>query len=230
MFRWTRPTQAKKDIYFRRIQVQDVGRLMNMHRRVSQASLTNRYFRPYMPTQTEVANICALSDQRGAAYVAIAHGEIVGLGYYMVDEHNCEEAEIAFLVEDGFQGRGIGRSLSQLLVQHALQHCISALTAYVLPTNEQMMRIFRGAGYLLKERIAYGAREVRLELTVPDFSFDPFAGSNISMAPAAFLATEAGNLPSAHNMARRFLSFCRHFVVQLGSELSPFRGKQPASI
>jgi RimJ/RimL family protein N-acetyltransferase len=117
-----------------------------------------------MPTQQELAEICHLDSQRGGAYVASIHREIVGLGYYVVEGREAT-AETAFLVEDNFQGRGIGRALFQLLARHALNHQVAAFNAYIQATNEPMIRIFRSAGFSLKERVSYGTREVHLALT-----------------------------------------------------------------
>ncbi|MEZ4616778.1 MAG: GNAT family N-acetyltransferase [Caldilineaceae bacterium] len=155
---------------FRSIQSHDVEGLIAMHRRASQASLASRYFRPYLPTQQEVTAICELDGERGVAYVATVDRELVGLGYYMVNGQVMTTAETAFLVQDNFQRRGIGRTLFHLLAQHALRQQVVAFDAYVLATNEPMMRIFRSAGFALKAHVSCGTIEVHLDLTAPHLS------------------------------------------------------------
>lgn len=91
---------------------------------------------------------------------------IVGLGYYVVADHEAAAAETAFLVQDSFQGRGIGRTLFHMLAQHALKYRVHAFDAYIQATNEPMMRIFRKAGFALEANVSYGIVEVHLDLTV----------------------------------------------------------------
>lgn len=147
---------------------EDSERLYEMHQRSSLASLTSRYFRPYRPTRSDVAQICQLDRESGAAFVATLEDEtIVGLGYYVKSAEQPAAAEMAFLVEDRFQGKGIGRALFERLAHHARAQCVSAFDAYVLSANEPMLRIFRRAGYALRERVSYGTREVRIELSMP---------------------------------------------------------------
>lgn len=170
MLHHTITLQTGATVDFRPIQPDDADGLMAMHRRASQASLASRYFQLYMPTQQEIAEICALDSQRGVAYVAAVQDKIVGLGYYLVDRRVATVAETAFLVQDAFQRRGIGRTLFQLLAQHALRQQVVVFDAYVQATNEPMLRILRSAGFALKANVSYGTLEVHLDLTAPQLS------------------------------------------------------------
>lgn len=174
----------------------DDERLIDMHRRISLASLTSRYFYPHTPSREELVDICHLSSDRGVAYVATVDtvfernsgrillsampphrltsheaqclGEaIIGLGYYIIDESQPTVAEPAFLVEDSFQGQGIGRALFQHLVRHALARNVQAFDAYVQPANKQMLHFLQCEGFMFKERLSYGTYEVYIELTGP---------------------------------------------------------------
>jgi GNAT superfamily N-acetyltransferase len=59
------------------------------------------------------------------------------------------EAEIAFLIEDEWQGRGLGRSLMRHLVSLAPPRGIHDLTATVYATNQRMLALLRGVGAAL---------------------------------------------------------------------------------
>ncbi|MCB0063302.1 MAG: GNAT family N-acetyltransferase [Caldilineaceae bacterium] len=170
MIHHTITLQAGTTVDFRPIQPHDTELLMAMHHRASQASLASRYFRPYLPTLQEIAEICELDCRRGVAYVATINREIVGLGYYLIDGRVTTTAETAFLVQDDFQRRGIGRTLLQLLAQHALSQQVVAFDAYVQAGNEPMMRILRSAGFALKAHVSYGTFEVHLDLTASPLS------------------------------------------------------------
>lgn len=88
----------------------------------------------------------------------------------MIDSHVTTAAETAFLIQDSFQRRGIGRTLFHLLAQHALSRQVVTFDAYVLTTNEPMLRILRNAGFALKATVSSGTFEVHLDLTVDNLT------------------------------------------------------------
>ena len=146
----------------------DVDLLADMYLRVSPASLFNRYFRPYTPTLADLERLCHIGANEGAVYVATIDApceSIIGYGFYVIAKSACScTAEPAFLVEDRFQGQGLGRTIFQHLAQHAFARGVCAFDAYVHPANAQMMRVFHGSGLPVSERISYGTREVRIAL------------------------------------------------------------------
>ena len=56
-------------------------------------------------------------------------------------------AEIALLVEDAFQGRGIGRLLVEALRTHADNEGVTSLELTALANNTRLLRLFRGARF-----------------------------------------------------------------------------------
>ncbi|MEJ7755619.1 MAG: GNAT family N-acetyltransferase [Nocardioidaceae bacterium] len=56
------------------------------------------------------------------------------------------EAEVAFLVEDAHQGRGLGQLLLEHLAQAGREQGVAAFVADVLPDNVRMIQVFREAG------------------------------------------------------------------------------------
>lgn len=160
--------QSGTAVTIRPVHMQDVALLADMYLRVSPASLCNRYLRPYTPTRAELTRICCIGADEGAVYVATIAAPretVIGYGYYVIDEaQQPQSAEPAFLVEDRFQGQGLGRTLFQRLTQHARDHGVNAFDAYVHPANAQMMRVFHGSGLPINERLSYGTRAVRIAL------------------------------------------------------------------
>lgn len=70
---------------------------------------------------------------------------IVGGGRYIVFEPG--HAEMAFIVVDAWQGRGIGSILMRHLVAIATEAGLKELMAEVLPENAAMLNIFRKSGF-----------------------------------------------------------------------------------
>jgi ribosomal protein S18 acetylase RimI-like enzyme len=70
---------------------------------------------------------------------------IVGGGRYIVFEPG--RAEMAFVVIDTWQGRGIGSLLMRHLVKIASVSGLNELTAEVLPENTAMIKVFRKFGF-----------------------------------------------------------------------------------
>ncbi len=96
------------------------------------------------------------------ATVGSSGGEtIVGLAHY---NGGPESAEIAFIVEEDFQGRGIAGLLLQCLVQVARKNGIARFEAHVLPTNAPMLSVLRRSGLPVEEREDDGIVTVTLTL------------------------------------------------------------------
>jgi GNAT superfamily N-acetyltransferase len=87
---------------------------------------------------------------------------IVGGGRYIVFE--AGRAEMAFVVVDAWQGRGIGSILMRHLVGIARDAGLHELTAEVLPENAAMLKVFGKFGF--KPATRHDPRTVHLSLTL----------------------------------------------------------------
>ena len=87
-------------------------------------------------------------------------GEIVGHGAYVrIDE---SRAEVAFLIADEWQGRGIATIMLLHLAAAADEHGITSFVASVLPRNERMLEVFGESGFSITSRTHEGVVEVEL--------------------------------------------------------------------
>jgi len=118
--------------------------------RTSGASMQRRFFgvkRGF--SDAETAFFIDIDFNRHVALVALLNEDgrpaIVGGGRYVLVRDG--EAEVAFLVIDSYQGRGIGRLLMKHLVAIAQAKGLRALTAEVLPENAAMLRLFKDFGF-----------------------------------------------------------------------------------
>jgi RimJ/RimL family protein N-acetyltransferase len=89
--------------------------------------------------------------------------EIVGVVRY-AREPGAEGAEYAALIEDRFQGRGLGIGLTRRLVEAARENGIGCLHAIVMRENARMLGLLRSLD--LPERVRWqdGAERVEIDL------------------------------------------------------------------
>ena len=77
--------------------------------------------------------------------------------YIRIDD---DRAEVAFLVADAWQGRGISTIMLAHLAAAADQHGISSFAAEVLPANHRMIDVFRQSGFPIETRSTPDAIEI----------------------------------------------------------------------
>lgn len=93
-----------------------------------------------------------------------AEERIVGLGQYA---RRGTGAQIAFAVDDDFQGRGIASRMLRRLIRIARERGIQQLEADVLADNGPMLAVFRHAGLPLRKSQADGVVHATLLLSDP---------------------------------------------------------------
>jgi acetyl coenzyme A synthetase (ADP forming)-like protein len=136
--------------------------------RVGPESMYYRFFRYRSGLSDEELEYFTNVDyENRMAFVAQSEGDIIAIGRYDLLEPESDgaerAAEVAFLVEDAHQGRGIGTLLLQHLTTYARLQGIAYLRAYVLSDNSRMMELFRSAGYGISRRnVTDGVHELEL--------------------------------------------------------------------
>ena len=89
--------------------------------------------------------------------------EILGVGRAM-KIHGTTEAEVAVVISDLWQGRGLGKELLARLLIVGADEKLTKLTADILPDNRGIMRICEKLGFTLKHSL--DDEVVRAEFTV----------------------------------------------------------------
>jgi len=151
----------------RPILTSDADQFVAFYSRVSEQSKYFRFFAPY-PTLSEkdVARFTDVDHDRRVAFVVTVSAEIIGVGSYdAVGEH---EAEVAFLVEDAHQGRGVGQLLLEHLSQAGRERGILRFVADVLPSNAHMQQIFREMGYQVEGMVEDGVQRLAFRIEPTD--------------------------------------------------------------
>lgn len=147
----------------------DAERLVEFYSRVSEESKYFRFFAPYPKlSDKDVKRFTTVDHDRRVAFVVTVHGEIIGIGRY--DAVSDDEAEVAFLVEDAHQGRGVGQLLLEHLAQAGRERGIKKFVADVLPSNSRMQQIFREMGYQVQGMIEDGVQRLICQIDSTNLS------------------------------------------------------------
>jgi RimJ/RimL family protein N-acetyltransferase len=153
----------------RPIQADDWRKLQRFHSRLSASTIYLR-FHGLKPALSEAwaRRLADVDGRDGAAFVVTTgtRGRIVGFACY-VRIDSSTGADIAFVVEDAYQGCGLGGRLMRRLADHALQSGITEFSALVLSRNEPMLRLLQAAGPSHVQP-GGGAVDVRVDLTTPE--------------------------------------------------------------
>src|SRR5581483_552991 len=145
--------------------------MVEFHRHLSERSVYYRYFSPLelscRTSHERLTPRCFVDFDRELALIAEHIDDdgkvsIAGVARLMRD-HSGNSAEIAFVVSDKFQHKGLGTYLLEQTTGIAKQEGISSLHAVVLNENSEMKNLFRRAGFTLSEPEA-GVVAARLDL------------------------------------------------------------------
>jgi GNAT superfamily N-acetyltransferase len=151
----------------RGIRAEDAGALQRLVGRSSDRSVELRFFGPLKELSDKMAGRFADVDGRDRfALVALDPEnteEIVGVVRYARGGDD-DGAEYAALIEDRFQGRGLGIGLTRGLIEAARENGIGHFYALVLRENVGMLKLLRSLD--LPERIRWqdGAERVEIDL------------------------------------------------------------------
>ena len=151
----------------RPITPEDTDAFVAFYSRVSDESKYYRFFAPY-PTLSarDVERFTHVDLDRRVAFVLTLHDDIIGVGRY--DATSDDEAEVAFLVEDAHQGRGVGQLLLEHLAQAGRERGIKRFTADVLPSNNRMLQVFREMGYSVEGVVEDGVQQLSFRIDPTD--------------------------------------------------------------
>jgi RimJ/RimL family protein N-acetyltransferase len=150
-------------VSLREIEPSDAPALVRFHGRLSPESIRMRYFsaHPHL-SAIETARLTTVDHRDRQAFVAAVDDEIVGVGRY--ERTTADSAEVAFVIEDAWQGRGLGKQLLRCLAEHARACGFRRLTASTLAHNRPMLSVFRHSGLPMRKRLDAGVVDVVLSL------------------------------------------------------------------
>ncbi|QTD97105.1 GNAT family N-acetyltransferase [Streptomyces cyanogenus] len=148
------------DITVRRVDTGDLAAARAMHDRCSPHTLAQRYHGPVGDTDRYLNHL--LSPRFGRTLAAqTTSGHIVGLGHLLWDG---DETEVALLVEDEWQQRGVGGELLGRLVAMAAEAGCASVYAVTKASNTGMVAAMRGLGLPLDYQVEEGTLVITARL------------------------------------------------------------------
>src|SRR5262245_40191166 len=158
-------------LHLRPIRAEDAAGLMAFHKRLSPRSIYLRFFSPLPELDEQRAkSLATVNYDDTFALVGELGGRLVGVARYYRDEKARDRAEVAFLIEDALQGRGIATRMLERLAEIAREKNIHAFEAYVLGDNRKMMDVFMHTGFEVERRLDGGVFQVAFSITpTPEF-------------------------------------------------------------
>ncbi|GLW66693.1 GNAT family N-acetyltransferase [Actinomadura rubrobrunea] len=165
--------------HLRPIRPDDGPLLRAFYARLSPESIYYRFFSP-RPTLSdrEVEHFVTVDYDNRVALIATIGTAMVAVVRYdrLADgDKPGTTAEVAFLVEDAHQGRGLGAVLLEHIAAAARERGVRRFVASVLPENRRMTRVFREAGYRAEQRFEEGVIELVLDLEPTETSVEVMA-------------------------------------------------------
>lgn len=151
-------------VWIRLARPEDAEAVAEMHDRCSEQSRYQRYF---SLADWHGERLHRLSGgHRGATLVVMSEdGKIVGLGNVFPDTSEGEgAAEIAMIIEDAYQGKGIGTKLLQALVFLAMRLEFTEIVASVLADNKAMIGLLKSTGLVWEVTVDDGVSHMRAPL------------------------------------------------------------------
>jgi GNAT superfamily N-acetyltransferase len=159
---------ATDQICIREIQDGDVGLIQEMHERLSSESVYYRYLGANKPSFAELQHLFASDGKHGSALVAEVNEpvkKIVALAFYKIDPKDPSSAEPAVLVEDAFQGCGLGKRIVSVLCWRALEKGLNTFDTYIHPGNLRVFSMIKNSGLRFECRYFDGLRQIRVWLS-----------------------------------------------------------------
>jgi acetyltransferase len=147
------------EVTIRPIRPEDEPAMVRFHETLSERSVYLRYFHlinlEQRTTHERLTRICFIDYDREMALVAVrrnpqtGESEILGVSR-LVKILGTREAEVAVLVSDQWQGRGLGKELLGRLLTVGADEKLAKLTAGILPDNRAVIRICEELRFAMK--------------------------------------------------------------------------------
>ncbi|MFI6146652.1 GNAT family N-acetyltransferase [Streptomyces sp. NPDC051109] len=156
----------------RPITTEDAGRLVSFYEQVSDESKYYRFFAPYPRlsardvrrfTHHDYVDRVGLAATIGEEFIGTVRYDRIGPDGRPASAP-ADEAEVAFLVQDAHQGRGVASALLEHIGAVARERGVRRFAAEVLPANNKMIKVFKDAGYEQKRSFEDGSVHLTLDL------------------------------------------------------------------
>jgi len=160
-------------VTIRPIRSEDEPLLIRLHQFLSERTVYMRYFQPLKLSQRtaheRLTRICFIDYDREMVLVAehrSADGgaEIIGIGRLSKLRGGNNQAELAVLIDDRYQGQGLGSELYRRLIGVARDEKLKRVESTILAENREMRALCKRLGFRMEADLEEGT--VRAELEV----------------------------------------------------------------
>ncbi len=150
-------------IILRPIRSEDIEGWLDFVSRLSRRTKYLRFHSLPKLGRDDAIRFCTVDYNNTFAFVAEVRGDqrkdIVAIGrYYRLPKKHS--AEVAFAIEDAYQGKGIGTKLMEWLANVARENNITSFEADVLGENREMMGVFRAYGFHVESELSGGVYHI----------------------------------------------------------------------
>ena len=165
-------------VHLRPILPGDADAIVAFHARLSERTRYLRYFGPYpYISPRDLERFTVVDHNARVALVALLGDEIIAIGRYegTYGPDGTEivgPAEVAFVVRDDHQSRGLGSILLEHLTAAGRERGVRRFEAEVLAENSQMVRVFRDAGYQVSREFADGVLHLEFDIDPTERSME----------------------------------------------------------
>lgn len=160
----------------RPIRPDDDERLRRMFERLSPETVYRRFFTAVARPNGRILRYLVEVDHHDReAMVALVDDEVIGVARFDRERERPHLAEAAVVVEDAWQGTGVGTFLIEALARRAAEDGIVAFTASALSGNEGPVRLARKVAPLVE--VTFDGTEVGLMIPLPVAAFRRRGGS-----------------------------------------------------
>ena len=157
------------DVPFRIVRPEDAPALQRFLERCSERTIYLRFFGSLQEFPYEKARYFAHVDGvNHFAFVALDpddQDEIVAIVRYDRESGEEQHAEYAAIVEDGWQGYGVGIALTRRLIDVAWDGGVRYFYALVMGKNRRMLELLRHLDLPEEEREVGGVKHVEVEIS-----------------------------------------------------------------
>jgi len=147
-------------VRFRAIKPSDEEEMRRLFYRFSDQSVYYRYFAPLkvMPHST-MQQYVNVDFSQAVSIVGLVgdpgQGHIIAEARFIKDQRR-PWADVAFVVDEQYQGLGVATYLYKLLIRLAKDRGIQGFTADILASNKAMMNVFEKGGEMIRAKLEYG--------------------------------------------------------------------------
>ena len=141
-------------LHLRPVAAADRAALGRLVQALSPRSAYQRFFTASRPAAVDYVEELFDPARTTDTVVATWRGELVGVG--STHRLTPTSVEVALLVDDAHQGRGLGTLMLEDLVAHSRSRGVRSMAAWLLRTNAQMLEVFTHLGLPLHTEVEGG--------------------------------------------------------------------------